>query len=484
MLIPCPSETTDILEQEEFSSELSETHSAGSLEFSSDSDDIITDSNLVEAPKAVLSKKNDEKSAHDKDIKQSILNSEEKNLKKENIQQQPQINSNIKNDKNKDEVISKEELLTITHFGAPPRPGTIAEREHQKWLNAVPLKHNPYSAENISKRSSFSKNAILKENISSFEEFERKLSISSDSSEHPLNKVNCGPKSIDSELYKRDYYVNQDHKIINDLYPLQKSTKYQYSPNDDCFEPLSEEALNSFEEKIYVRSGKVFTLENHVRRLEQEIKDPPLSPDMSRLTSTPHNSAQKKIAQDMNGTMHSMKVSNDNQLPPSSNNSNATQLKPDSLQLFPQNKAPGVSNKEEQEKIKKAKPCRKIHSLTARSLSREFRDLAKLNLPKPMNRTVQVPSQNGEEGTSERESLCSPESVQSSYSTGQADNGHGYTSDESNTSTNSVTKNKSRRHISRSILERATYWERRAEQGLLSDASVSEEFPGIDINPE
>lgn len=124
-----------------------------------------------------------------------------------------------------------------------------------------------------------------------------------------------------------------------------------------------------------------------------------------------------------------------------------------------------------------------MHSLTARSLSREFRDLAKQNLPKPMNRTISVPSF-CDDGTSERESLCSPESVQSSCSAHHIDNGHGYTSDESNTSNSSVPRSKQRRHISRAILERATYWERRAEQGLLSDASVSEEFPGIDLLPK
>ena len=88
--------------------------------------------------------------------------------------------------------------------------GTIAEREHKKWLNAVTLKNNPYSAENIYKRSNFGKKVILNEPISSFEEFERRLSVSSVSSEPALNKLNCGPKSIDSELYKRDYYINKD----------------------------------------------------------------------------------------------------------------------------------------------------------------------------------------------------------------------------------------------------------------------------------
>ncbi|GFU12903.1 rab effector MyRIP [Nephila pilipes] len=522
MLIPCPSDSTDVTEQDEYSSELSETHSAGSLEFSSDPDDIsleIEHSKVkVSTPKEVLSKSemqmfsnsspvsvetikikenqenkmcqskeenNTEKlSAVRKNFTLSNVNSENQDLKMtEIIQEQPQLSKMNNKDKNKSSP--KGEIITATQYGTPPRPGTIAEREHKKWLNAVPLKHNPYSAENISKRSSISK-GILKEPISSFEEFERKLSISSETNEPTMNKVNCGPKSIDSELYKRDYYVNQDHRNINDFYPLQKSAKYQYNLTDECFEPLTEEALNSFEEKIYVRSGKVFTIENHVKRLEQEIKDPPLSPDMSRETRYIHHNVKQMNSQYVNGTSANSLVATYNDASSSRvlNNSSATKFRPNFLQELSENKQSVVSNKLEQEKVKKTKPCRKIHSLTARSLSREFRDLAKLNLPKPMNRTIPVPSQNSEEGASERESLCSPESVQSSFSTGQPDNGHGYTSDESNTSTNSVTKAKSRRHISRSILERATYWERRAEQGLLSDASVNEEFPGIDINPD
>lgn len=140
--------------------------------------------------------------------------------------------------------------------------GTIAEREHKKWLNAVPLKNNPYSAENISKRSPFSKKAVLNEHISSFEEFERKLSVSSVSSEPPLNKLNCGPKSIDSELYKRDYYINQDYEPQNDNFPLKKSSKHTYSFSDDSFDATAEEALNSFEEKVIFLS--IFSPTHHL----------------------------------------------------------------------------------------------------------------------------------------------------------------------------------------------------------------------------
>lgn len=130
--------------------------------------------------------------------------------------------------------------------------GTIAEREHKKWLNAVPLKNNPYTAENIYKRSRLGKKAILSEPISSFEEFERKLSVSSVSSEPALNKLNCGPKSIDSELYQRDYYINKDYDHHQNNYPLNKLTRHPISYSDDCFDIISEEALNSFEEKVIV----------------------------------------------------------------------------------------------------------------------------------------------------------------------------------------------------------------------------------------
>ncbi|XP_076666656.1 uncharacterized protein LOC143368149 isoform X3 [Andrena cerasifolii] len=43
---------------------------------------------------------------------------------------------------------SEEEIQLAT----PPRPGTIAEREHKKWENAAPIENNPYSEENIQKR--------------------------------------------------------------------------------------------------------------------------------------------------------------------------------------------------------------------------------------------------------------------------------------------------------------------------------------------
>ncbi|XP_058808497.1 uncharacterized protein LOC131674052 isoform X2 [Phymastichus coffea] len=35
---------------------------------------------------------------------------------------------------------------------SPPRPGTIADREHRKWQTAAPMENNPYSEENLQRR--------------------------------------------------------------------------------------------------------------------------------------------------------------------------------------------------------------------------------------------------------------------------------------------------------------------------------------------
>ncbi|XP_011872206.1 PREDICTED: uncharacterized protein LOC105564451 isoform X2 [Vollenhovia emeryi] len=71
---------------------------------------------------------------------------------------------------NHDGMISENDPLS-----APPRPGTIAEREHKKWENAPPIENNPYSEESIRKRC-----------------LERQYS-----------------KSSDIPGFGRDYYINQ-----------------------------------------------------------------------------------------------------------------------------------------------------------------------------------------------------------------------------------------------------------------------------------
>ncbi|GAB6028215.1 hypothetical protein CHUAL_002409 [Chamberlinius hualienensis] len=84
-------------------------------------------------------------------------------------------------------------------------PGTIAEREHKKWENAVHMPNNPYTAENIARRA-----------------FDRSTSFSGRSNSgswsyspdetinvvEEVTKINLGPKEDQLLKYKRDYFVN------------------------------------------------------------------------------------------------------------------------------------------------------------------------------------------------------------------------------------------------------------------------------------
>lgn len=530
MLIPCPSEgeqPEDSLEQDELS-ELSESHSVGSLEFSSESEQNLKPGqnsplDHVEKVQYNVSESDDDIAHAHPNVpimyqENGVTSTPEVDSHQRDVCSRSHITLNNKQQQEDNSEITPQEEMPSLHledkppcieeglkptndnlFDVPTLPGSIAEREHQKWLNAVPLKNNPYSAENISKRLGKSPKTILKDHASSFEEFEKELLDSSDvlSEKVHENKLDCGLKSIDVNLYKRDYYVNGSKTNGFPNERMQEETLSSLEGlNDANHDLIPDETLNSLEEKVYISSGKVFTLENHFKRLERELKDISLSSnDLSSLQLTSQQSSQMENLKNQTvdstsederscASLPSVKVLATKFIP----SSTTKYMKhSDSKKNLSTEKRDLPQMKEEGEKVKKSKPCMKVHSLTARSLSREFRVMARQNIPRPMNRTVSVRPPNSEDTLSERDCI-SPVSVPSpvcgSGVSANPDLAHGYTSDESSTSTNSLPRPKARRHISRSILQRASYWERRAEQGLLSDASVNEEFPAIDITPD
>ncbi|XP_063981703.1 uncharacterized protein M7bp isoform X5 [Diachasmimorpha longicaudata] len=86
-------------------------------------------------------------------------------------------------------------------LSAPPRPGTIAEREHKKWENAAPIQNNPYSEENIQKR-------LLER------QYARRSSDAPGSgvlptSPSPPLKIVLGGNRPDVQRFARDYYINE-----------------------------------------------------------------------------------------------------------------------------------------------------------------------------------------------------------------------------------------------------------------------------------
>ncbi|XP_025197941.1 uncharacterized protein LOC112596463 isoform X3 [Melanaphis sacchari] len=110
--------------------------------------------------------------------------------------------------------VSSEEVNVAQDESLPPRPGTIAEREHSKWEKAVPLTNNPYSAENIEKRK-------YKSLFGSRSSSEASLNLINGNDSAGLLKIVCSPSLPDTQRYGRDYYINQS----GELKTRQKQTK-------------------------------------------------------------------------------------------------------------------------------------------------------------------------------------------------------------------------------------------------------------------
>ncbi|XP_050425067.1 uncharacterized protein LOC126836086 isoform X2 [Adelges cooleyi] len=104
------------------------------------------------------------------------------------------LNANIENQPTRQDESSCDESL-------PPRPGTIAAREHSKWENAVPMANNPYSAENIEKRK-------YKSKFSSRSGSDSSLDLTNVNDPSKPMKIVCSPKLPDSQKYGRDFYIN------------------------------------------------------------------------------------------------------------------------------------------------------------------------------------------------------------------------------------------------------------------------------------
>ncbi|XP_052120955.1 uncharacterized protein LOC113216045 isoform X2 [Frankliniella occidentalis] len=122
---------------------------------------------------------------------------EEKPLQHQQVEGERQVNGRMSPPP---EVLDNEDLFT------PPRPGTIAEREHRKWLEATPLPNNPYSPENIERRlkqrASLTGQPLLPPALSPTPAADS-LPPPDDSSLHIALRVDPDPKK-----YGRDFYIN------------------------------------------------------------------------------------------------------------------------------------------------------------------------------------------------------------------------------------------------------------------------------------
>ncbi|XP_069675416.1 uncharacterized protein [Periplaneta americana] len=140
-------------------------------------------------------------------------------------------------------------------LATPPRPGTIAEREHRKWESAPPLPNNPYSPENISKRLSRQSTVYSSSRSSSatsfdFPEFKEEQQAAS-----PLHVV-CSSSEPDYKRYGRDYYINQS-----------KSSSGERRSSSRVASPLLEQNCDEMNEIQQDVEAKTLTMNDEVTQL-------------------------------------------------------------------------------------------------------------------------------------------------------------------------------------------------------------------------
>ncbi|XP_068982625.1 titin homolog isoform X5 [Bombus flavifrons] len=143
--------------------------------------------------------------------------------KSESFESSPLTNSSIEDDESKcRQAVAFAKAESASHLslqnkdpeeegrlGTPPRPGTIAEREHKKWENAPPIENNPYSQENIQKR-------LLERQYS-----RRSSDIPGIHTELPKSNgadmdVVLAPHEPDIKRFGRDYYINDSRASGNE----------------------------------------------------------------------------------------------------------------------------------------------------------------------------------------------------------------------------------------------------------------------------
>lgn len=138
---------------------------------------------------------------------------------------------------------------------------------------------------------------------------------------------------------------------------------------------------------------------------------------------------------------------------------------------------------------------KQVHSITGRSLKKEFREQTRHALPRhsdPLNRLASVSLFDMTTTSATCTATAAATSPRSS-SPGSAtvttcsptNTNNGYASDESGSQSSGAPQPRIKMAAghrrpattTRSLTKRASFWQKRVEQGLLSDSSVNEEYP-------
>ncbi|CAG0879940.1 unnamed protein product [Darwinula stevensoni] len=320
------------------------------------------------------------------------------------------------------------------HDSHYPIPGTIAEREHLKWLKAKPLSNNPYSAENIARR-------MQKMDLRNTTHLEDpafvKGSFDDVNTTNPYT-INCGPKSIDPDQYRRDYYIPGEET---------RKRRTSYSP------PKQQQQFLSLQPQV----NQVSARQTEAERPQVTEADNSGIPEEQELHSLP---SVRQLA---------------SKFLPSTENP----------QVIIVEKQGESSSEDRAKSFTPSKPQLEIHSLTARSMPAEIREAMKKQRPKERNRNIAVVEEGFRRSASSVPELernnPSPEHLGipnvpkrlNGKKCEEEEISGGYTSDESSGSQSHPPTSARRKPKTSSIASRAAYWDQRVSQGLSSDSQLS-----------
>ncbi|EGI66820.1 hypothetical protein G5I_04626 [Acromyrmex echinatior] len=157
-------------------------------------------------------------------------------------------------DKNHVNMISENDPLST-----PPRPGTIAEREHKKWENAPPIENNPYSEESIRKRClerQYSRNSDISGISILQEDKDTKMPAS-------WRKNNAEIISLETNNHAMNSRVPVDRQKVKSEKDTPDETTWKDQQTDDILENQRKNNKNEINAK----------LNNQEQSIEAEHKD-------------------------------------------------------------------------------------------------------------------------------------------------------------------------------------------------------------------
>ncbi|XP_075217026.1 uncharacterized protein LOC142322160 isoform X3 [Lycorma delicatula] len=285
---------------------------------------------------------------------------------------------------------------------APPRPGTIAEREYLKWQKAVPLSNNPYSKENIERRR---RERLLLSRQSSSDvsvEFPELTGANESSVVH----LDCSGRKPDYKQYGRDYYINNggqkkenERKEVGREKVLEAEMQRNSSEKSNVANTqMKEEDKPQVSVRVEVEVGRwpsssssslnsnetspVSSVETrtHVKSFKDEQH-------MTTITSTASskNNDNKMNQQHQVTTVSTWSNKNDKDkknyitLPSVKQLAKQFSTNDNNEQVIPVTPSAGLQRKLEVP----TSPIKQVHSLTARCISKEFREgLRAANQPK------------------------------------------------------------------------------------------------------